>query len=96
MTLKRLHQETLDKLAATMNEVDDLRKENADLLRQVAECQAEIDSFRTIREAANKAIATAASPALIEEYARACHYAGSSGLAIVDWPQWLSRRASRP
>lgn len=37
----------------------------------------------------------AASPALVEEYARACHYAGASGLASLDWPQWLRWRSTR-
>jgi len=64
----------------------DLAEEVDNLRRQLAEAQ---DS------AANGWARAAASPALIEEYARACHYAGSSGLAMVDWPQWLSQRATR-
>jgi len=73
-------------VADARRERDAARAEAVELRRQLAETQ---DS------AANGWARAAASPALIEEYARACHYAGSSGLAMVDWPQWLSQRATR-
>lgn len=70
-----------------------LEAEVTDLRRQVVEEKAQREQAQD--SAAVAWAKAAASPALIEEYARACHYAGSSGLAIVDWPQWLSRRAAR-
>ena len=100
--LRRAAQAFEAQLSRTEDENADLRRQLATcqevrLAELALSTQSDALLERAIAEAADlrRQLAecqAAASPALIEEYAKACHYAGERNYAAPDFAVWLRRR----